>query len=199
MSAALLRGFQPGDLDALYEICHRTGLAGEDASSLVTDRRLLGQLFAAPYAVLEPELVTVADLEGVVGGYIVGTADTAGFEDRMEAEWLPARRAEHPEGSGGDGLDSLFVALLHNPVRTEPELLAEYPAHLHIDLLPHLQAQGLGRRMMEGFCAAVTDRGAAGVHFGVNPANERGLAFYRHLGFDELSANPAVITMGRRL
>ena len=199
MPGPVLRPYEPADLDALYEICHRTGVAGEDASSLVSDRRLLGTLFAAPYAVLEPDLVTVAEVDGEVGGYIVGTADTARFHERMDIEWLPACRAERPEGSGGDGLDSLFVALLHHPVRAEPALLATHPAHLHIDLLPHLQGRGLGRRMMEGFCTAVAARGAAGVHFGVNPANVKALAFYRHLGFEELSSNRAEVTMGRRL
>lgn len=198
MTEPSLRGFEPADLDALYEICHRTGLAGEDASSVLADRRLLGHLFAAPYAVLEPELVTVAVLDGEVGGYVVGTADTAGFEARLETEWLPARRAEHPEGSGGDGLDSLYVALLHSPVHADPALLATHPAHLHIDLLPPLQGRGLGRKLMERFCAAVAERGAAGVHFGVNPANERALAFYRHLGFDEVDRNDFAVTMGRR-
>jgi ribosomal protein S18 acetylase RimI-like enzyme len=194
-----LRPYRDPDLDALYEICHRTGLAGRDATGVIEDRRLLGDLFAAPYAVLEPDLVTIAELEGEVVGYVVGTADTAGFQDRCEAAWYPAKRAERPEGSGGEGIDALFVALLHNTGHhADPGLLVDYPAHFHIDLLPVLQGQGVGRRMLDGFCAAVADRGAAGIHFGVNAANEPALGFYRHLGFEQLHADPHTITMGKR-
>ena len=71
-----IRLAEPDDLDDLYEICLRTGDAGGDASGVVADPRLLGHLFVAPYAVLEPELAFVAvDGEGVAG-YVVGTADT---------------------------------------------------------------------------------------------------------------------------
>lgn len=196
---AVLRPYHPGDLGALYEICHRTGLAGRDASGAIADRRLLGDLYAAPYAVLEPDLVTVADLDGTAAGYVLGTADTAAFEARCEAEWYPDRRVERPVDPDATGLEALFVALLHHPVRTDPALLADYPAHLHIDLLPALQGQGLGRRMLEGFCAAVAERGATGVHFGVHPANEPALGFYRHLGFEVLAEGGHAVLMGRRL
>jgi ribosomal protein S18 acetylase RimI-like enzyme len=197
---AALRPYGATDLDALYEICHLTGLAGKDATGVIEDRRLLGELFAAPYAVFEPDLATIADLDGEPVGYIVGTADTAAFEARCEAEWYPTKRLERPQETAGDGVDALFVALLHHPVHhADPALLADYPAHLHIDLLPVLQGQGLGRQMMEGFCAAVAARGATGVHFGVNPANEPALGFYRHLGFEQLRADGVTITMGKRL
>jgi ribosomal protein S18 acetylase RimI-like enzyme len=197
---ATLRSYEHDDLDALYEICHRTGLAGQDATGVIEDRRLLGDLFAAPYAVLEPDLVTIADLDGQAVGYIVGTADTAAFEARCEADWYPAKRIERPEDEAGTGVDALFVALLHNTAHhADPELLADYPAHLHIDLLPVLQGQGLGRRMLDTFCSKAAARGATGVHFGVNAANEPALGFYRHLGYEQLKADTHTITMGRRL
>src|SRR5690606_19699698 len=74
-----LRPVLPADIDALYEICLVTGDAGADASALYTDPRLLGQIYAAPYAALEPAHTLVAeDAEGVAG-YLVGTHDTAAF------------------------------------------------------------------------------------------------------------------------
>lgn len=199
MTGATLRPYRPADLDALYEICHLTGLAGKDATGVIEDRRLLGELFAAPYAVLEPDLVTIADLDGQAVGYIVGTADTVAFEARIEAEWYPAKRTERPQDQAGGGIDALFTALLHHPVTAVPAIVADFPAHLHIDLLPVLQGQGVGRRMIDGFCAAVAARGASGVHFGVNPANEPALGFYRHLGFEQLAADTHTITMGKSL
>ena len=57
-----IRPYHPEDLDGLYDICLKTGDTGEDATGLYDDPKLLGHLYAAPYAVLEPDLTFV--LEG---------------------------------------------------------------------------------------------------------------------------------------
>lgn len=194
-----VRAGDEADLDALYEICLRTGAAGEDASALTLRPRLLGDIYAAPYAVLEPESAFVAEDGEGVAGYCLGALDTAAFEARAEAEWWPAARERHPLDGEASDLDRLFLHLLHGGHRHDPALLARYPSHLHIDLLPRLQGRGVGRRLMDTFLASLAERGSTGVHFGVAATNTRALGFYRHLGFDELDANDVVVTFGRRL
>jgi len=41
----VIRPVSQADLDALYEICLRTGDAGEDATHLYSDPRLLGEIY----------------------------------------------------------------------------------------------------------------------------------------------------------
>ena len=70
----------------------------------------------------------------------------------------------------------------------QPELLVwpgleQYPAHLHIDMLPPFQGAGHGRALMETFYAAAAQAGAAGVYVAVTTANTRALGFYHRLGF----------------
>jgi GNAT superfamily N-acetyltransferase len=77
--------------------------------------------------------------------------------------------------------------------------LAEYPAHLHIDLLPDFQGTGHGRRLMQTFCRAVARAGAAGVHVAVVSGNRKALGFYRHLGFEPLQADGEAVYLGCRL
>ena len=73
MAEPRIRSYRPDDLDALYEICLRTGDAGGDASSLLEDPRLLGDIYAAPYAHLQPEhAFVVDDGTGRAGGYVLG-------------------------------------------------------------------------------------------------------------------------------
>lgn len=67
-----------------------------------------------------------------------------------------------------------------------PDVLAAYPAHLHIDLLPRAQRQGWGRRLVSALCAALAAQGVPGVHLGYDPANTNARAFYDRLGFKEL-------------
>ena len=87
---------RPDDLGALYEIALATGDNGQDASGQHQDGRMVGHIYAAPYATLEPGSAFVAEDRQGVAGYIVGTHDTDAFEARMEAEWWPPLRWSGP-------------------------------------------------------------------------------------------------------
>ena len=62
-------------------------------------------------------------------------------------------------------------------------MFAEYPAHMHIDLLPRLQGQGLGRALIETLADALRERGVPGLHLGVSTENPGAIAFYHRVGF----------------
>ena len=195
-----IRPYEPGDLDALYEICLRTGASGDDASDLVSDTRLFGDLYAAPYGVLEPEHALVLDDgDGRAVGYVLGALDTLAFEARCEEAWWPELRARHPERPGGTTLDDLLVSLIHHRHVAPASVLERYPSHLHIDLLPVAQGKGWGRRLMQALFGLLRDDGSSGVHWGVSPLNQRALAFYRHLGTYELPGKDGVHTFATPL
>jgi ribosomal protein S18 acetylase RimI-like enzyme len=195
----VIRPYEPRDLDRLYEICLRTGASGEDASAMVVEPRLFGELYAAPYGVLEPEHALVVDDGSDVVGYALGALDTRAFEARCEAEWWPPLRARHPIGSGANDLDELLIAMLHHRHLGADEIVASYPSHLHIDLLPQAQGAGWGRALMEAMHHALRADGSPGVHLGVSARNARALGFYAHLGYEELSADGVGHTLGLRL
>jgi ribosomal protein S18 acetylase RimI-like enzyme len=191
-----IRPYRPGDLDALYRICLLTGDDGQDATSLFHDPRLLGHFFAAPYGLFESSLAFVAeDTEGV-GGYIVGALDTRTFEEKLESKWWPPLRTRYPDPAPGLPSeqwtpDQLVAHMIHHPWRIPDELAARYPSHLHINLLPRLQASGYGSQLTKTLIAALRDRGSRGVHFHVARSNRRAAGFYRHIGFTELPAADA--------
>ncbi|MDR2797203.1 MAG: hypothetical protein LBB80_02570 [Treponema sp.] len=58
--AVLVRPACGSDLPYLYEICLKTGDAGNDASGLFYDPLLLGQYYGAPYFFYDPSLCFVA-------------------------------------------------------------------------------------------------------------------------------------------
>lgn len=62
-------------------------------------------------------------------------------------------------------------------------ILNEYPAHLHINLLPEFTGQGLGAKLMERFLEAIQGLGAGGVHLGMVRTNHGARRFYERLGF----------------
>ena len=187
---AEIRAVRPADLDELYNICLATGAGGDDASGLYQDPKLVGHVYAAPYALLSPRSVFVVDDAGGVGGYIVGVPDTRDFEARLEAEWWPALRKMYPDPSGTPRIDrsaDQFMSYkIHHPDRTANEIVEAYPSHLHINLLPRLRGAGIGRRLMEQWLAAVREMGSHGAHLAVGASNRRAIRFYRACGFHEL-------------
>jgi hypothetical protein len=67
IESARIRRFQPGDLDDLYRICLQTADNGHYGTALFGDPRLPGDVYAAPYALLEPSLALVAEDAAGVG------------------------------------------------------------------------------------------------------------------------------------
>ncbi|MEO3754946.1 GNAT family N-acetyltransferase [Streptomyces sp. B6B3] len=203
--STLIRPYRPADLDDLHDICIRTGLVGRDATGHLRDPDILPVLFAAPYAEFDPGLVFVADNGRRVIGYVVCAADSAAHYAELRARWLPryAERFPAPAGPPAD-LDEVFADLLHHAERMlVPEIADDYPAHLHIDLLPEGQRQGLGRRLMHTLFDALRERGVPGVHLNMSRENTDAAAFYDRIGFTELplteDRDDSIACLGYRL
>ena len=180
---AELRRFHPADLPGMYRLCLLTGEAGTDASGLYRNPDLLAHLYCGPYPVADPGLTFVVADEHGLGGYVVATADTAAFDRWLDERWWPVLRAQYPlVPDPGDGTaDHVLVERLHHWPHVEPP--AGFPAHLHIDLLPRLQGQGWGRRLIAALADELRGRGVPGLHLGVDARNTGAIAFYRRLGF----------------
>jgi ribosomal protein S18 acetylase RimI-like enzyme len=199
----MIRRYRSGDFRDLYRICLRTGRSGDDATALYRDPDLLGHIYAAPYGLFESALAFVVEDELGVGGYCLGAQDTKAFEERLEERWWPSLRRRYPEPDAGRRdqwtPDERAAYLIHHPWRTDSDIVADYPSHLHIDLLPRFQAQGNGRELIGMELAALRKRGSGGVHFYVTAGNHRALGFYDHLGFSQLRAGDGYYILGRQL
>ena len=196
----LIRPVEPADLEALYEVGLRTGDAGEDATGLFDDPRLLGEVYVGPYVMLEAGIgYTVLHEDRAPAGYILAAVDTRRFEAEAEEDWWPSLRERYPHPvDDPTTADEEMIALIHHPELAADGVVAEYPAHLHIDLLPHIQGKGVGRAVIDRLFDELRTRGVPGVHLGADPRNERAIAFYEHLGFAHLGDDDDVV-MGIRL
>ncbi|MFC0106732.1 GNAT family N-acetyltransferase [Kibdelosporangium aridum] len=188
------------DVDALYRICLQTGDAGEDATALYEDPQLLGHVFVGPYAVLEPSLAFVAEDEEGVSGFVLGALDTKAFEEELERDWWPELRTQYPDPAG-DSLtqDQQLMRHIHHPDTTPGKYLEDYPSHLHINLLPRTQGQGVGGQLMNTLIDALRAKGSRGVHLRVWARNTRAIGFYRHVGFTEIDRTGDGYTFGMDL
>ena len=195
-----IRPFQPGDEAALADICLRTADAGADATGILTDDDLWAEVFVLPYAHRHPDLTFVVEADdGRVVGYVVGTPDTRAFEDWFATQWWPRHAARWPRpAQERTRQDGTLIYAYGRRAGAEP-YGDTYPAHLHIDLLPELQGQGWGRRLIETLVEALRARGVEGLHLVAAAENVGALAFYPRLGFSPLPSHPGVQAFGMAL
>jgi GNAT superfamily N-acetyltransferase len=196
-----IRRFEAKDLDACYAISLATGLAGGDASHLYQDPRMMGHIYVAPYAALEPGLTFVVEDRSGVAGFVAGTDDTTAWEARLELDWWPSLRKRYVDPAGvppaSYTADQRRASMIHHPARTPAAVAARYPGHLHMNLLPRLQRRGIGTRLLATWLDAALRRGAQAFHVGVNGANTGAIDFWRRQGFEPLA--PDGLPAGRTL
>lgn len=178
-----IRLYRPADRADVYNVCVRTAAAGGDATGIYSSDDLMPDVFAGPYLEFQPDLAFVVDVGGRVAGYVIAAADTRAFVERVRQEWVPTFASKYPEPSP---TDAPIVAMGVDPERMLVPEVDEYPAHLHIDLLPELQGQGCGRALIDTLRTELARRGIPGLHLTMDPANLPARAFYDRLGFVEL-------------
>jgi len=194
-----IRPYHPTDLSSLYRICLLTADNGTDGSHLFSDPDLPGHLYAAPYAVFEPDLCFVLARDHRPVGYVLGTRDSAAFYEQGERDWFPPLRRRYPLPAANDySPQAQMISLLH--VGHKPgEAKAGYPAHLHIDILPEGQGQGMGRKLMETFLHRLRELAVPAVHLGVSKQNPRAIDFYERIGFHLIAERPFSLLLGMKL
>ncbi|GAA2239144.1 GNAT family N-acetyltransferase [Herbiconiux moechotypicola] len=191
--AVRIRTATGADRRVIDEICRRTGDAGGDARGSGIDLDELVARYVDPYLELEPALAVVGETAaGEVVGYALGTVDTATFARRWRGGAPADSHAAHVGGGAAAERERWAEELM------VPEI-AEYPSHLHIDLLPEAQGRGLGRRLIEEVVRRLTAAGSSGVHLGVDPRNAGALTFYPRVGFTEVRRDPEVVVFVRGL
>jgi ribosomal protein S18 acetylase RimI-like enzyme len=181
-----VRPYEPADREALRRVCFETGLMGGPVSHLYGDLDSFADMFCTWYLDHEPESVGVVDDgTGAAAGYLVGCVDTrraARPERVMAAAALRRGLLFRPATAGflwrsiGDIVAAGFDVEEHVDLR-------RYPAHLHIDLLPHVRGTGLGRVLMSNWLDRLRSLGVPGVHLGTMAENTSAVAFFESLGF----------------
>lgn len=185
----------------LVDICWRTGLMGEslEGTGRFEDRRLFGLLFCLQYPSLRDPCSFVAVAATPEGGeravgYVLGAADTDAQRRDFRRRMLPRIAARlflydwwrHPE-SFRQAL--AFRRAERSGPEEEPAARQrlggpDFPAHLHIDILPERQGKGIGSALMERLLGELKRRGCPGVFLGTSDRNLKALPFYRKLGFE---------------
>ncbi|HEX2100075.1 MAG TPA: GNAT family N-acetyltransferase [Candidatus Synoicihabitans sp.] len=173
-----------------------TGNSGSDARGLYSEPALVAEVFAAPYLAYDPSLCLVLADQAGVCGYVIGVIDSAEFATWFNREWRPRLVRQYRDRVvPADAPDAWLFEFLRRPMTASP-WTKNYPAHLHIDLLPRAQGRGWGRQMVQNWLELAAQRGATGVHVGVSPINRGAITFYERLGMQRLEAPSGAVLFG---
>lgn len=196
-----IRNYKSSDLDKLYEICLKTGDSGKDASMIYKDPFLLGHYYAAPYAVIHPELNFILTKNEIPIGYVLGTDNSELYYHKCEELWFPKLRDKYllPEHNN-DSPDSKIIKLIYNGIlpKLPKIMLDEYPAHLHIDILPEGQGQGMGKKLIFTFIDKLKELNVPALHLEVGKRNKDAIKFYEKIGFKQIKDYEFSIVYGMK-
>lgn len=203
-TVSVIRAYRHGDLARMRQICVRTGAAGTDATGRWSSDELLPDVYLEPYVTAAPDWAWVVDEGNGPLGYLVATPNTRRFVAWWKKRWTPWFAERYPAPGTGHpsmplGDEDALVQRGHDPSHLLVPEVDEYPAHLHIDLLPEAQGRGYGRALIENaLIPALAQARVPGVHLGVDPANTTARSFYVKVGFEELpSSAPDAPLLGR--
>lgn len=180
-----IRPMQPGDIPTLEKICLETAAPSLQKDARARENTLL--LYSRYYTRAEQDACFVAtDEQDVPVGYILCAPDY----NRYCKGFLSQERKEIQKLGFLRGIRATFEPRLQKP------FAQEYPAHLHIDILPAYQGQGLGPRLMSALLTHLRANGVRGVYLCVGAKNTRAISFYQKQGFQLLQQMGGACCMG---
>ncbi|WP_173553196.1 GNAT family N-acetyltransferase [Sharpea azabuensis] len=179
----IIRRYQKVDLEDVKNICIAT--ASERARREEKHRQFTLYMYCLPY--LERERALVAEVDGVVVGYVLYALDYALFIKHMQ-----------PYMSKIEAISQEYSLRMRHEHNIYARFQKDYPAHLHIDCLPGYTGLGIGSQLIETMADDLKDE-VNGVMLGVSKTNQGAINFYKKHDFDILDEDNAGYVMGRQL
>ena len=180
-----IRSYKPKDSEHLKYICIET------ASNLFRGKKIteraLAEVYCRYYIEQEPEsCFVVVDQNDIAKGYILCAKNYDAYKKIFKEKYLKTW--------------NIATLIMGNfAMNSIQEFVEEYPAHLHIDLLPECQGQGYGRQLIERLIEHLREQKTEGLMLHVSMKNEGARAFYARCGFKVLHSDKNDVLMGIKI
>jgi len=184
----MVRNFKPSDREAVREIACDTADRGNPVDNFLSDREIAADLLTRYYTDFEPESAWVAEMDGAITGYIIGSVRPMYYDAITMWRIYPSAfiRALFRNPQSRADIWSLArpaLTAVFSESGVSAKILKDFPAHLHINLRPESRGNHIGRKLVEKFEDHVTKSGLKGIHARVREDNAGGRHFFESLGF----------------
>lgn len=183
-----IRKYQQKERNAIREISVESSIWASSKNKLLNEE-IIADLLTAYFLMYEPQSCFVAEREGEVIGYLLGSCNVANMRKVIIKKILPGLAKKIFQ----DGLAfrvpnlklgfNLFFSLIKGEFNI-PDLTYSYPATLHVNIASPYRGKMLGSHLVEHFLIYLKEKGIKGIHFGV--LSEKAKGFFLKLGFEVL-------------
>lgn len=182
-----IRKYKEKDFENFRKICIDTAPNSSKLSE--KKKKTLTLTYAEYYCEREGDLCfALADDNDNAVGYILGARDNKKYEKQFLKYVMKIAKI-----SPSAAVSSYFGSKIYKPYYND------YPAHLHIDILPDYQHSGYGTQLMDALKNEMKSRNISGVMLCVGSNNENAIKFYKKNGFEVLKNLAGGIMMGFKL
>jgi ribosomal protein S18 acetylase RimI-like enzyme len=180
------------DREAVRKLAVDTADIGNPAESIWDYREPVADILTGYYTKYEPESIFVAESDGEIIGYIMGSVRTKSHYDLysnfiiipsaiLKAIFQGALFDRQSWRLLCTGLCSFQMEML-----ITPKMMDEYPAHIHVNIKQGHRGANLGQRLISTYENYIRESGIKGVHARVRGDNERGRRFFERVGFVQI-------------
>ncbi len=180
-----IRKYEEKDFDGVRYACLNSegGDMGEELCEFVL------HIFCDYYIENEPENCFVLSDDGKAVGYIICAENFDKFKPVYYSKYVT--QIEHMGQDRINWANEAYV--LHE------KLKEDYPAHLHIDILPEYHRNGWGGKMTKTLFEHLKSKGVKGVMLTTGTNNTTANNFYKKYGFEVLEVYDTDIAFGMKL
>lgn len=177
-----IRPVTPADRSELGTIAYETAFFGKSAEVFFPSRKLFTELWIDPYLGPAGCCCFIVELGGRAVGYIVGTCDISAYQRHL-ATLTPGLLWRMLNGAYRDARGSVRYLWRMLRFSGTPAPVADFPAQLHMNLLPGARGEGAGNLLLETHLNCLRQRGVPGVQLSTTSLNSAALHLYGKFGF----------------
>lgn len=181
-----IRKYQEKDFEATKYICIHDMIGKKGWETVLEYVEIM---FCRYYLEKEPENCFVAvDESDKPIGYIYGVKDYDIYQENF-SEYINAVAEIENRRFLAEALTEMYDHAIYKK---------DYPAHLHIDILPDYQSKGIGSKLIKTFCDNLKEQNVKGVMLIVGTDNDGARRFYERNGFTLLQDKPTGAAYGMK-
>ena len=185
----VVRSYQPSDREALRQIAYDTALMGRSASNFFEGDEFFKDALTLYFTDYEPQSAWVAEVDGIIAGYIIAARDESEMQKCFLTRILPGLIAAFLRSGMIFRLSNVrllkgVIAGWFSGEMQSPDFSADYPAVLHINIKDGMRGSGAGTALMNVLLDVLRRDGVKGIRLAT--MSEKGASFFRKNGFSLL-------------